>query len=173
MAKRRSAEETVVHRIPPVFDERSRVLILGTMPSPKSREVGFFYGHPQNRFWRVMEALFSLEDHALSDNDSRRAFLLEHRIALWDVLASCDIAGASDASIRNARPNDLHRILDIAPVHAVFATGVQAARLYRRFCEQECGMPVTALPSTSAANARMRLPELVEAYRPILDALDD
>lgn len=173
MSEERNAAETVVHRIPPVFDGRSRVLVLGTMPSPKSREVGFFYGHPQNRFWRVMEALFGLEDRSLSSNDARRAFLLAHRIALWDVLASCDIAGASDASIRNARPNDLRRILDAAPVHAVFTTGAKAAQLYRRYCEKDCGMPATALPSTSAANARMRLGDLVEAYRPILDALQD
>ena len=163
----------VFHRIDPVFDERSRVLVLGTMPSPKSREVGFFYGHPQNRFWRVMEALFGLPERALVDNDARRAFLLERRIALWDVLASCSIEGASDASIRDARPNDLRRILDVAPVRAVFTTGTKAAHLYRRLCEQDCGMPAMPLPSTSAANARMRLPDLVEAYRPILDALQD
>lgn len=161
----------VTHTIEPVYDERSRVLVLGTMPSPKSREVGFFYGHPQNRFWRVMEALFGLEDRALADNDARRAFLLNEHIALWDVLASCEIDGASDASIRNARPNDLRRILDAAPITAVFTTGTKAAHLYRRYCEDDCGMPATPLPSTSPANARMRLPELVEAYRPLLDAL--
>ena len=161
----------VTHAIDPVFNERSRVLVLGTMPSPKSREVGFFYGHPQNRFWRVMEALFDLEDHALSENDARRAFLLREHIALWDVLASCEIDGASDASIRNARPNDLRRILDAAPIAAVFTTGGKAAQLYRRYCEDDCGMPATPLPSTSPANARMRRPDLVEAYRPILDAL--
>lgn len=161
----------VTHAIEPVYDERSRVLVLGTMPSPKSREVGFFYGHPQNRFWRVMEALFSLEDRALADNDARRAFLLNEHIALWDVLASCEIDGASDASIRNARPNDLRRILDAAPITAVFTTGAKAAHLYHRYCEDDCGMPATPLPSTSPANARMRLPELVEAYRPLLDTL--
>ncbi len=161
----------VTHAIEPVYDECSRVLVLGTMPSPKSREVGFFYGHPQNRFWRVMEALFDLEDHALTDNDARRAFLLREHIALWDVLASCEMSGASDASIRNARPNDLRRILDAAPIAAIFTTGAKAAQLYRRSCEEDCGMTATPLPSTSPANARMRLPDLVEAYRPILDAL--
>lgn len=91
------------------------MLVLGTMPSPRSREVGFYYGHPQNRFWRVMERLHGLRDHELIDNDARRAFLLAHRIALWDVLAACNIAGASDASIANPEPNDLARILYAAP----------------------------------------------------------
>ncbi len=91
------AANRVTHTIEPVFGGRSRVLVLGTMPSPASREVGFYYGHPQNRFWRVMERLFGLADHALVDNDARTAFLLEHRIALWDVLAACSIEGASDA----------------------------------------------------------------------------
>ncbi len=162
----------VVHEIEPVFDERSRVLVLGTMPSPVSRAEGFFYGHPQNRFWRVMEALFGLPDHALADNDARRAFLLEHQIALWDVLASCTIEGASDASIHHARPNDLRRILDAAPIEAVFTTGTKATQLYHRLCEKDCGMPATPLPSTSPANARMRLPDLVQAYRPIRNVLE-
>lgn len=110
-----SAAERVTHTIDPIFDERSRVLVLGTMPSPRSREVGFYYGHPQNRFWRVMERMYGLEDQSLVDNDGRRAFLLASGIALWDVLASCEIAGASDASIVDPVPNDLARILDIAP----------------------------------------------------------
>ena len=108
----------IEHTLEPIFDERSRVLVLGTMPSPKSREVGFYYGHPQNRFWRVMEALFELPDHSLVENNARRAFLLKQRIALWDVLASCTIEGAADASIVDAIPNDLTRIFDAAPHHA-------------------------------------------------------
>lgn len=104
-----AAAARVAHTLGPIFDERSRVLVLGTMPSPRSREVGFYYGHPQNRFWRVMERLHGLRDHELIDNDARYAFLLAHRIALWDVLAACNIAGASDASIANPEPNDLAR----------------------------------------------------------------
>ena len=95
----------IEHTLEPIFDERSRVLVLGTMPSPKSREVGFYYGHPQNRFWRVMEALFELPDHSLVENNARRAFLLKQHIALWDVLASCTIEGAADASIVDAIPH--------------------------------------------------------------------
>ena len=161
--------EVVTHTIEPVFDGRSRVLVLGTMPSPASREVGFYYGHPQNRFWRVMERLFGLADHALVDNDARTAFLLEHRIAVWDVLAACSIEGASDASISDPVPNDLTRILDAAPIECVICTGGTAARLCRRFDGEllrERGIELIGLPSTSPANARMRLDDLVAAYAP-------
>lgn len=166
----------VIHTIEPVFDERSRVLVLGTIPSPASREVGFFYGHPQNRFWRVMEQLYGLADHALVENGTRRAFLLEHRIALWDVLASCEIRGASDASIIEPVPNDLARILDAAPIGHVFATGAKAHAFCRRFNGEllrERGICLTGLPSTSPANARVRLLELVEAYRAVRESAAD
>lgn len=164
----------VIHTIPPIYDGRSRVLVLGTMPSPASREAGFYYGHPQNRFWRVIERLFELPDHALVENDARTAFLLERGIALWDVLASCEIAGASDASIADPVPNDLARILDAASIQRVFTTGSKAAQLCRRFNGQllaDRGIPLNALPSTSAANARMRLDDLVAAYGRLKDAL--
>lgn len=160
----------IEHTLEPIFDEYSRVLVLGTMPSPKSREVGFYYGHPQNRFWRVMEALFELPDHSLVENRARRAFLLEQRIALWDVLASCAIEGAADASIADATPNDLTCILDAAPITHVFTTGGKATQLCRRMdgtVLDARDIPLIGLPSTSAANARMRLDQLVEAYRPL------
>lgn len=162
--------QRVIHTIEPVFDESSRVLVLGTMPSPASREVGFYYGHPQNRFWRVMESLYNLPDRSLVCTENRTAFLLERRIALWDVLHSCTITGASDASIAEPEPNDLTRILDAAPIQHVFCTGGKAAALAKRFdgaLLRDRGIPLTALPSTSAANARMRLPQLVEAYEVI------
>ncbi|MBM6868273.1 DNA-deoxyinosine glycosylase [Collinsella tanakaei] len=168
--------QRVIHTIDPVFDGRSHVLVLGTMPSPASRQVGFYYGHPQNRFWRVMERLFGRADHTLQDNDDRIAFLLSERIALWDVLASCSIEGASDASIADPAPNDLTRILDAAPIKRVFTTGGTAAKLCRRFdgaLLRERGIEHIALPSTSAANARMRLDDLVAAYRPLYDALHE
>lgn len=164
----------VEHTLKPVFDARSRVLVLGTMPSPRSREVGFYYGHPQNRFWRVMERLFGYEDHALVQNDIRRTFLLEQRIALWDVLASCTIAGASDASIANPVPNDLAPLLDAAPIRTVFTTGSKAAQLCRRYNAARLSardIELHSLPSTSAANARMRLDDLVAAYRPLMQEL--
>lgn len=165
-----SAGGRVTHAIDPIFDERSRVLVLGTMPSPRSREVGFYYGHPQNRFWRVMERMYGLEDRSLVDNDERRAFLLANGIALWDVLASCEIAGASDASIIDPVPNDLTRILDIAPIRTVCTTGGKANQLCRRFhgdLLRARRIELVGLPSTSPANARMRLDDLVAAYRAV------
>lgn len=158
----------ITHAIDPVFDDRSRVLVLGTMPSPRSREVGFYYGHPQNRFWRVMERIYGLKDRMLVDNDARRTFLLANGIALWDVLAACDIAGASDASIANPVPNDLTRILDAAPIETVCTTGGKASQLCRRFngrMLEARGITCVDLPSTSPANARMRLDDLVAAYQ--------
>ena len=119
-----------------------------------------------------MERLFGLEAGSLPDADSRKRFLLERRIALWDVLASCKIEGASDASIREPLPNDLSTILDNAPISQVFCTGATAARLYRKLCEPTTGIPCVQLPSTSPANARMNLEKLTEAYRPILTALE-
>lgn len=167
--------EHILHTIEPVFDGRSRVLVLGTMPSPRSREVGFYYGHPQNRFWRVMEHLYGLGEGVLADDPAkadphaaRRAFLLQHRIALWDVLAACDIMGASDASIANPVPNDLARILEAAPIRTVCTTGGRAAQLCRRYNGEtlaQRGIELIELPSTSPANARMRLDDLVRAYR--------
>ena len=162
-------QERVEHGIPPVFDERSEVLVLGTMPSPASREAAFFYGHPRNRFWPVLAALF--DEPVPEDNAERTDLLLRHHIALWDVLASCDIEGASDASIANARPNDLSRILGTAPVRRVFCTGATSARLYGKLCEPDAGIAAEKLPSTSPANAAWSLPRLVEAYRPVAEAV--
>ncbi len=153
---------TVTHEIQPVFDSRSRVLLLGTMPSPASREQGFYYGHPQNRFWRVLAAIF--DEPAPRTIEEKRDMLLHHHVALWDVLASCEIEGASDASIRDAQPNDLARIFDAADIRAVFATGTKAGELYRKLIEPTLGVPCTTLPSTSPANAKMKLADLVDAY---------
>ena len=153
---------TVTHEIQPVFDSRSRVLLLGTMPSPASREQGFYYGHPQNRFWRVLAAIFN--EPAPRTIEEKRDMLLRHHIALWDVLASCEIEGASDASIRDAQPNDLARIFDAADIRAVFATGTKAGELYHKLVEPALGVPCTTLPSTSPANAKMKLDDLADTY---------
>lgn len=160
--------EHLTHSISPTFDEQSRVLVLGSFPSPKSREYGFNYGHPQNRFWRVLAQLAGEE--LPTTNDEKRAFCLRHGIALWDVIAECEIEGASDTSIRNARPNQLSLITGTAPIQAVFCTGAKAHELYRRLgCEQECGLPATRLPSTSPANAACSMERLLEAYAVIFD----
>ena len=162
----RSAGEFVSHPLAPVVDARSRVLILGTMPSPASRATGFYYNHPQNRFWKVLAALF--DEPVPVANTEKEQLALRHGIALWDVLARCVISGAADSSISECVPNDLGLVLDAAPIEAIFCTGSKAAELYRRHCEPRTGIPCTRLPSTSPANAAMRLPQLIEAYRAIL-----
>lgn len=163
--------QRIDHPLEPIYDKRSRVLMLGSMPSPKSREIGFYYGHPQNRFWRVMAELF--DEPTPSTNERRRDLLLRHHIALWDVLASCMIEGASDASIADAVPNDLSPILSNAPIEAVFCTGAKAAELYTRLVEPATGIPCAKLPSTSPANAVAKLEDLVDAYRQVLPHLHD
>lgn len=157
---------TIEHTIEPVFDERSRMLVLGSIPSPKSREQGFFYGHPQNRFWRVLAAVF--DEPVPRTVEDKKDLLLRRGIALWDVAASCEIEGASDASIRNVVPNNLKRILETVDIQAVFCTGAKAGQLYARLCESDLGMPAVTLPSTIPANAKATLPQLTQAYRSAL-----
>ena len=127
--------EKVVHTIAPVYDENSRVLILGSMPSPKSREVGFYYGHPQNRFWRVLAEI--LNEEVPDDTFAKKALVLRHHIALWDVLAECEIEGASDSSIKNPKINDMDIIFSRASIKAVFATGAKAAELYQKLRKRD------------------------------------
>ncbi len=162
--------EHIIHSIEPVFDAESRVLILGTMPSPKSREVQFYYGHPQNRFWRVLAAV--LGEEVPQSVPEKKAMLLRHRIALWDVLAECEITGASDSSIRNPVANDLSVILDHAPVQAVFTTGATAWKLYTRLQKPHTGIEAVRLPSTSPANCAVKMEALTEAYKAILPWLE-
>lgn len=162
--------EHIIHSIEPVFDTESRVLILGTMPSPKSREVQFYYGHPQNRFWRVLAAV--LGEELPQSVPEKKAMLLRYRIALWDVLAECEITGASDSSIRNPVANDLSVILDHAPVQAVFTTGATAWKLYTRLQKPHTGIEAVRLPSTSPANCAVKMEALTEAYKAILPWLE-
>ena len=155
----------LVHPIPPVYDENSRVLILGSFPSVKSREQGFFYGHPQNRFWRVTAAVFGEE--VPGTVPARRDFLLRNGIARWAVIAACEIRGSADASIRSAAPNDLRPILNAAPIRKICVNGQTAAKLYHRFAEPVTGRPAVTLPSTSPANASWSLERLIEAWKVI------
>ena len=159
--------ERITHAFDPVFDFESRILILGTMPSPKSRELGFYYSHPRNRFWPVLAKIFGEE--IPKTPEEKRNFCLRNKIALWDVLKECDIEGASDSSIKNAVPNDLSVILNSAKIQAIFATGATAAKLYKKFIEPETKIPATALPSTSPANAKVKFEELVEEYKIVLE----
>ena len=157
----------VTHEFDAFFDKDSRVLILGTIPSPKSREQGFYYGHPQNRFWKVLADV--LGEEFPQTVEERKGFLKRNHIALWDVLESCEIKGASDVSIRNAKPNDMNRILQEADIRAIFATGAKAAQLYKKLCFPECGVEAVRLPSTSPANCGCSYETLREAYSQICD----
>lgn len=165
-----SSPGRVTHPLEPVVDRRCRVLVLGTMPSPKSRELGFYYGNPQNRFWRVMAALW--DEPVPTTNDERRRLCLRHHVALWDVLRSCAIVGASDSSIADPVPNDIGALLAQAPIKSIFCTGTTAHRLYRQLVEPVTHVPAVGLPSTSPANARMRLDDLIRAYEPLRQAVE-
>ena len=155
--------EHIIHTIPPVYDENSRVLILGTMPSPKSRQANFYYGNPQNRFWRVLASVRG-EEVPQSKEDKIR-FLLRNRIALWDTLSSCDITGAADSSIKNAVPNNLSAVLDTADIKMIFTTGKTAYKFYRKYQFKETGADAVCLPSPSPANARTGIEKLIEEYK--------
>ncbi len=161
----------VTHSIEPVFDERSQILILGSIPSPKSREIGFYYGHKQNRFWRVLGEVLDVE---IPENiEGKKAVLLAQHIALWDVLAECEITGAADQSIKEAQINDLGRILKSAPIKQIFTTGKKAGELYQKLRHEDWPEKCIILPSTSAANAAYSKERLVESYRAILPYLKD
>ena len=157
----------VTHNFPPLFAPDSRALILGSIPSPKSREQAFFYGHPQNRFWPVLAAVFG--EPAPQTIEDKRSLALRHRIAMWDTLAACDIRGASDTSIRNPVANDLPWLIAQTQVRAVFCTGTTSYKYYKKLCQPQTGIEAVCLPSTSPANCACPLPRLIEAYRVLLD----
>lgn len=158
-----SKETFVQHSLDPVFDASSKILILGTMPSPVSREAGFYYSHPQNRFWQVLSAVFN--EPLPYTVESKKAFVLSHGIALWDVLKSCEITGAEDSSIKHPVANDLSLVLTAAPIRSIFTTGEKAATLYRKLCRGKTGIDAEPLPSTSPANrGRYPLNTLIEIY---------
>ncbi len=155
----------VIHELEPIYDENSKVLILGSMPSEKSRSVGFYYAHPQNRFWSTLESVFDTKI------ENKVEFLKKNHIALWDVLASCSINGSSDASIKNVVPNDLERIIRESKIKAIFTTGKTAHKYYIKYFENKIKIPVINLPSTSPANCRVKKEELIEEYSKIREYL--
>lgn len=157
------------HGIEPVYDARSRILILGSFPSVKSRETQFFYGHPQNRFWRVLAAVTGQETPG--SIPEKKKFLLQNRIALWDVIKSCEIEGSSDSSIRDVEPNDVGRILEAADIRQIYANGGTAYRLYQRYLYPVTGREAVRLPSTSPANAGCSLEALMEQWSVIWEWL--
>lgn len=159
-----------VHTIAPLFDEHSELLILGSFPSVKSREGRFFYHHPQNRFWRVMAAV--LKAPLPQTIEEKRLMLISNRVALWDVIESCEIKGSDDSSIRDVTANNLTIITGAAPIRRVFTNGGTAHRLYGRFCENMTGLKALCLPSTSPANATYSLEALISRWSVVADSLE-
>ena len=155
----------LIHPIEPIYDESSEILILGSFPSVISREENMYYANPHNRFWKVMEILFEEEV-----ND-KKVFCLKHHIALWDVIHSCTINKSSDASITDVKVNDFTKILKNSNIHTIFTTGSKANQLYNKYVSLD--LPQIALPSTSSANASMKIDELVEKYKIILEYIHE
>ena len=159
----------IIHPLAPVFDADSTTLILGTMPSPKSREYGFYYMHPQNRFWKVISAVYEETLQFANDDlaaiEERRSLILRHHLALWDVLQSCDITGAGDSTIHNPIPNDFTSLLRDTHITRIFCTGTTAYKLYTKLCAPVTHIDATLLPSTSPANqGRWPFEKLLSAY---------
>ncbi len=154
------------HSFAPVCDENSRMLILGSFPSVKSREEGFYYGHPRNRFWPVLAAIFG--EGIPSTVAEKRELLLRNRVALWDVCASCEVVGSSDASIHEVVANDLSEILAAAKIERILTNGATADRLYRTYQFARTGIEAVKLPSTSPANAAWSLERLVREWKSTL-----
>jgi hypoxanthine-DNA glycosylase len=153
----------VFHPISPLYDENSKILILGSFPSVKSRESEFFYAHPQNRFWKVISCVF--DEVVPRFVEEKKAFLAKHGIALWDVIASCEIEGSADSSIKSVTPNDLSKILDKARIKAIFTNGKTAKKYYDKYIGSTVGIEAYPLPSTSPANATQSLEKLIEQWR--------
>ena len=161
----------IKHPCPPLYDKDSEILILGSFPSVKSRENNFYYGHPQNRFWRVLSKVLG-EDVPITI-DEKRDMLLRSKVALWDVIEKCDIIGSSDSSIKNVVPAHIERILKKAQVKKIYANGSMAKKLYDKYLLSKTGIDIVMLPSTSPANAAYSLDRLVERWSVIKECLGD
>lgn len=159
----------VSHDFEPIFDENSKVLILGTFPSVKSRENQFYYGHPQNRFWKVIAGL--TESEVPQTIEEKKKLLLEHGIAIWDVIESCDIIGSSDSSIKNVVPADIERVVANSKIQNIYANGGTAKKLYEKYSQKKTGREIIGLPSTSPANAAYSLERLLECWQEVKKVL--
>ncbi len=157
-----SKRESVRHTFAPIFNCESKILILGTFPSVKSRETEFYYGHPQNRFWKVIASVFACKIPETIEDKKR--MLLDSKIAVWDVIESCDIIGSSDSSIQNVVVNNLNSILNHSNVEKIYANGKLAGRLYEKYSKKVTGREIVVLPSTSPANAAYSLNHLCEEW---------
>ena len=161
--------QIVSHPLKPIYNKHSKVLILGTMPSPKSKEVGFYYGHPKNRFWFVMEELFHIK---FDGKEEKISFLLNNKIALWDVVASCTIKGASDSTISDVVPNDVASLIEQSQITHIFTTGKKADALYQKYLYPSTHIKSICLPSTSPANCAMQKEVLIKEYSIIKNCLE-
>ncbi len=157
------------HGFGPVYDEKSRILILGSFPSVKSREEGFFYGHPRNRFWKILASVCNEPEPVTIEG--KKQFLLKNGIALYDVIEECEIVGSSDSSIRNVIPADLNPILEVSQISEVYTNGRLAGKLYRKYQEPVTGLPCVELPSSSPANAAFSLEKLTGIWQETLPQL--
>ncbi len=153
----------ITHPIPPLFDKNSKTLILGSFPSVKSREAAFFYGHPQNRFWSVIAKVYAADIPLTVDE--KKKLVLENNLALWDVIASCEIIGSSDSSISDVTANDLSDIINNSKVDRIFVNGKTAEKYYNKYTYPKTGIKAVSLPSTSPANAAWSLEKLVDAWK--------
>ncbi len=160
--KNASEYHTIEHNFEPVFNAQSQILILGSLPSVKSRENNFYYGHPQNRFWKLIATL--CQAGVPQTIEEKKKLLYDHKIAIWDVIAKCDIIGSSDSTIKNVVPNDMQIILDHAPIKRIYANGGKAYELYMNYCYPYCKREIIKLPSTSPANAAFSLEKLLMVW---------
>lgn len=154
--------ERIVHTFAPVYDKNSKLLILGSFPSVKSREISFYYGHPRNRFWTLLSAL--LKQPIPVSIEEKKNLLLSYHIALWDVIQSCEIKGSSDSSIKNVVPNNILSLIEQSSVTHIYANGSKAYSLYEKYCKPNIFLPITKLPSTSPANAAFPLERLIKEW---------
>lgn len=155
------------HPFPPLYNKDSKILILGSFPSVKSREQMFFYGHPQNRFWRVISAVFKCDEPV--SIEEKKQLLYKNGIALWDVIASCEITGSSDSSIKNAKVNDVSKILEEADIRQIFVNGKTAEKYFKKYMKAQINRDAVCLPSTSPANAAWSVERLAEKWQVIRD----
>ena len=157
----------IVHNIEPLYNENSKILILGSFPSVKSREEKFFYAHPQNRFWKVVAAVFG--EKVPRDIEEKKALILNHGLAVYDVIYSCEITGSADSSVKNVVPSDLKPIIDNSQITKIFVNGRTAEKYYRKYSLKKKGIECVALPSTSPANASYSLERLISEWQKIND----
>lgn len=155
--------ETFTHTFEPIFDKNSEILVLGSFPSVKSRENNFYYAHPQNRFWRVAASVYSCP--VPKTVEEKKNMLLSNKIAVWDVIKSCEITGSADSTIKSVIPNDLSEILSVADIKKIYANGKTAQSLYNKYIKKNTGVDIISLPSTSPANAAYSLEKLIKEWK--------